>query len=267
MGLTDDFDEDDRPQLDPSTLALLQEFYTERDEREKQFEDLKTKAEDEFDSSKPLSMDLFTESWQDSQFWYKDETATVLAEQLLDGVTEDSKIAVVSAPSVYIQLRNLLNDREKYPIRPKLMLLEFDDRFAVFKGDFSFYDYKQPMKLDRKWSKLSNDDNQELTTATASLKGAFDRIICDPPFLNEDCQSKAALTVRWLAKTWEAPLKLIQCTGERMESLAHKLYGKAGMRTTTFRPEHSKGLSNEFRCYANFECDIWKFEPLADSAS
>jgi hypothetical protein len=69
---------------------------------------LKAKAEDEFDSSKPLSMDLFTESWQDSQFWYKDETATILAEQLLDGVTEDSKIAVVSAPSVYIQLRNLL---------------------------------------------------------------------------------------------------------------------------------------------------------------
>jgi len=93
-------------------MALLQEFYTERDEREKQFEDLKSKAEDEFDnSSKPLSMDLFTESWQDSQFWYKDETATVLAEQLLDGVTGDSRIAVVSAPSVYIQLRNLLVSR------------------------------------------------------------------------------------------------------------------------------------------------------------
>ncbi|KAH0005642.1 N-6 adenine-specific DNA methyltransferas-like protein 2, partial [Aureobasidium melanogenum] len=249
MGLTDDFDEDDRPQLDPSTLALLQEFYTERDERQKQFEDLKAKAEDEFDSSKPLSMDLFTESWQDSQFWYKDETATILAEQLLDGVTEDSKIAVVSAPSVYIQLRNLLNDRARYPIRPKLMLLEFDERFAVFKDDFTFYDYKQPTKLD------------------PSLKGSFDRIICDPPFLNEDCQSKAALTVRWLAKTWEAPLKLIQCTGERMESLAHKLYGKAGMRTTTFLPEHSKGLSNEFRCYANFECDAWKFQPEKNKSS
>jgi hypothetical protein len=101
--------ENPNSQLDPSTLALLQEFYTERDEREKQFEDLKSKAEDDFsDASKPLSMDLFTESWQDSQFWYKDETATVLAQQLLDGVTEDSRIAVVSAPSVYIQLRNLL---------------------------------------------------------------------------------------------------------------------------------------------------------------
>lgn len=69
---------------------------------------MRTKAEDEFDDSKPLSMSLFAESWQDSQFWYKDETATALAEQLLDGVTADSRIAVVSAPSVYIQLRNLL---------------------------------------------------------------------------------------------------------------------------------------------------------------
>lgn len=42
------------------------------------------------------------------------------------------------------------NDRERYPIRPKLMLLEFDERFAVFKDDFAFYDYKQPIKLDRK---------------------------------------------------------------------------------------------------------------------
>jgi len=65
-------------------------------------------AEEDFDLEKPLSMSLFGESWQDSQFWYNDETATTLAEQLLDGVTAESWIAVVSAPSVYVQLRNLL---------------------------------------------------------------------------------------------------------------------------------------------------------------
>lgn len=37
-----------------------------------------------------------------------------------------------------------------------------------------------------------------------------------------------------------------------MESLALKLYDKVGVRTTTFLPQHTKGLSNEFRCYANF---------------
>lgn len=294
-------------QLDPSTLALLQEFYTERDEREKQFEDLKSKAEDEFDSSKPLSMDLFTESWQDSQFWYKDETATILAEQLLDGVTEDSKIAVVSAPSVYIQLRNLLVSFWVWyaeTIRSgRLMQRAYRttvkstryDRNSCFLNSTRDSQFSRMTLLSMITSSLwnwivrtakINNDTIKLTAWTASLKGAFDRIICDPPFLNEDCQSKgnyktffclpknnilmklltAALTVRWLAKTWESPLRLVQCTGERMESLAHKLYGKAGMRTTTFRPEHSKGLSNEFRCYANFESDVWKFEPLANQS-
>lgn len=256
-------DDDDIPQLAPDALALLQEFYQERDTREKQFEDLKVAAENDFDDQAPISMDLFGESWQDSQFWYSDATATTLAEQLLDGVTADSRIAVVSAPTVYVKLRNLLLDRERYPIRPKLTVFEFDERFAVFKEEFVPYDFKQPLKLPKE------------------LKGAFDRIICDPPFLSEECQTKAALTVRWLAKSWSAlpssasiasessvSLRLILCTGERMETLARKLYGKAGLTTTTFYPEHSNPLSNEFRCYANFECDSWTYQaeaPQGDS--
>jgi predicted P-loop ATPase len=44
-----------------------------------------------------------------------------------------------------------------------------------------------------------------------------------------------------------------------METLIHKLYAKIGVKTTDFEPKHSKGLSNEFRCYANFECDAWRW--------
>jgi hypothetical protein len=84
----------------------LKEFYGERDARQKQFENLKTQAEVDFEGK--LSMDAFTEDWNASQFWYNDETATVLARQLLDGATDESKIAVVSAPSAFIQLKNLL---------------------------------------------------------------------------------------------------------------------------------------------------------------
>lgn len=53
-------------------------------------------------------MDAFTEDWNASQFWYNDETAMVLAKQLLEGATDDTRIAVVSAPSAFIQLKNLL---------------------------------------------------------------------------------------------------------------------------------------------------------------
>ena len=190
-------------------------------------------------------MDVFTEDWNASQFWYSDETAMLFAKQLLDGATDETAIAVVSAPSVFVQLKNLLSS-EAASIKPTIVLLEFDERFSVFK-EFVFYDFSDPTRLPD------------------SLKASFDRIICDPPFLSEDCQTKAALTVRWLSKTWgtasdDQGVRLVVCTGERMEPLVHKLYSKVGIQTTTFEPQHSNGLSNEFRCYANFTCKDWRFK-------
>jgi methylase of polypeptide subunit release factors len=52
-----------------------------------------------------------------------------------------------------------------------MTLLEYDERFAVFK-EFVQYDFQQPVKLP------------------TEMKGTFDRIICDPPFLSQDCQTK-----------------------------------------------------------------------------
>jgi hypothetical protein len=85
----------------------------------------------------------------------------------------------------------------------------------------------------------------------------------------------AAMTVRWLSRragSGEMPSssvvdngnatrksRLIVCTGERMESLVRKLYHPQGVETTSFLPVHARGLSNEFYCYANFECAEWKF--------
>jgi hypothetical protein len=45
-----------------------------------------------------------------------------------------------------------------------------------------------------------------------------------------------------------------------MESIiTGKLYGKVGVKTTDYDIKHAKGLSNEFRTYANFECEAWKW--------
>jgi methylase of polypeptide subunit release factors len=49
--------------------------------------------------------------------------------------------------------------------------LEYDERFAVFK-EFVRYDFEKAIQLP------------------VEMKGSFDRIICDPPFLSEDCQTK-----------------------------------------------------------------------------
>lgn len=105
-------------------MDALKEFYADRDAQQKYFEDLKVKAEDDANASKePLTMDAFNEDWNSSQFWvcglcksllkanwsqYSQETATVLANQLLEKADSNTTIAVVSAPSVFVQLKNIL---------------------------------------------------------------------------------------------------------------------------------------------------------------
>jgi hypothetical protein len=97
---------------------------------------------------------------------------------LLEGATAETTIAVVSAPSTFIQIKNLLvrssvyfssytveaskltvfpQNQEGKPAsgRPKVWLLEYDKRFEVFKDDFVFYDFKFPMKLPGKFRLLS----------------------------------------------------------------------------------------------------------------
>ena len=69
------------------------------------------------------------------------------------------------------------------------------------------------------------------------------------------------MTVRWLSKSSatadeEFP-RIIVCTGERMHDLITKLY--PNVHVTTFEPRHTNGLSNEFRCYANYESSDWTY--------
>ena len=57
-------------------------------------------------------------------------------------------------------------------------LFEFDPRFEVFGDDFVLYDFQQPLR-----------------GLPPQLKGAFDRVLIDPPFLSEDCQTKSIPSV------------------------------------------------------------------------
>lgn len=53
-----------------------------------------------------------------------------------------------------------------------------------------FYDYKTPLEIPR-------------TNANS-----YDLVIADPPFLSEECLTKTAVTIKYLAKQ-----KIILCTG------------------------------------------------------
>ncbi|KAF3907118.1 hypothetical protein ABW21_db0203936 [Orbilia brochopaga] len=174
---------DDDLQLSASTLAALQEFMHEKDARQRRFEDLKAQAEHDDaarkqadghdhggDSAKAaVTMEDFEADWNASQFWYSEETSRALAEELVAGASEGTKIALVSAPSVFVKLKNLMTGVDDLCVRVHSIKFALV-RFAIFGDEFTFYDFNEPVKLP------------------AGCKGAFDRILVDPPFLSEDCE-------------------------------------------------------------------------------
>ncbi|MCJ1288341.1 hypothetical protein MMC26_007696 [Xylographa opegraphella] len=130
-------------------MAALQDFYHDRHIQQKRFQELKLAAAS--NSRQMLSMDMFAEDWNASQFWYSEETALILAKEILDEATADTCIAVVSAPSAFVQIKNLLASRADTDeaCLPELCLLEFDDRFALL-NEFVRYDFHAPLKLPGK---------------------------------------------------------------------------------------------------------------------
>ena len=80
-------------------------------------------------------------------------------------------------------------------------IFEYDRRFAVFGEDFIFYDYKKPLDLE-----------------AAITEHSFDLVFADPPFLSEECLTKTAKTIKYLAKE-----KIILCTGKDNLFLAQRI--------------------------------------------
>ncbi|RKF61465.1 Protein-lysine N-methyltransferase EFM5 [Erysiphe neolycopersici] len=237
--------DDDMPVLSDTALLALQEFYAERAAHEERFNRLENETETTSAKAQAgespinfldheLNMDIFSENWQYSQFWYTEETARILVTALLGDASKGETIA----------MKESARPKTSWP---KILLFEFDRRFKIFKDEFVFYDFKNPFQLP------------------SELKGTVNHFICDPPFLSDDCQTKVALSVKWLSKSCDVSpdsrakeSRLVICTGERMERTIAKLYQKQGVFRTSFEPVHSKQqLSNEFRCFANFECSQW----------
>jgi 16S rRNA G966 N2-methylase RsmD len=70
----------------------------------------------------------------------------------------------------------------------------------MFGSDFVLYDYRSPLDIPRE------------------LRESFDLVFADPPFLSEECLTKTAVTIKYLAKE-----KIVLCTGAVMAELAERL--------------------------------------------
>ncbi|XP_076237832.1 EEF1A lysine methyltransferase 1 [Calliopsis andreniformis] len=205
--------EDDDLQLCPTTLAALNEFLKEKEERENQ---LKCILENE-------TLDVsFDENWQLSQFWYDKKTIDVLIKGAIKSTGDNGKIALISCPTLYSQLKTNCGERQ-------VTVFEYDERFKVFGSDFIPYDYKFPLNLPK------------------SMSNSYDLVIADPPFLSEECLTKTIITIKFLAKR-----NIVLCTGAIMADLAKRLLD---VEVCNFIPCHQNNLANEFYCYANFNFD------------
>ncbi|XP_029038985.2 EEF1A lysine methyltransferase 1 [Osmia bicornis bicornis] len=204
---------DDDLQLCPTTLAALNEFLKEKEEREKQ---LKHNLE-----SQTLNI-TFDENWQLSQFWYDEETINTLVKGAINSTKLNEKIALISCPSLYNALKKNTSGQQ-------VTLFEYDERFKVFGSDFIPYNYKFPLNIAR------------------DMSNSYDLVIADPPFLSDECLTKTAVTIKFLAKK-----NIVLCTGAVMSELAERLLN---VTVCNFIPHHRNNLANEFYCYSNFNFD------------
>ncbi|KAI9593101.1 N(6)-adenine-specific DNA methyltransferase 2 [Syncephalis fuscata] len=238
------YNSDDEPvQLSSHALAALKEFLVEEQEHEERFTLLKEAATKRFDEvtteggegntgDDPLfSIELFKEDWQLSQFWYDDDTARKLAQEAVKQAGDGQLIVCISAPSVFIMLKKL---RVSNP----LLLLEYDERFAVFKNEFCYYDYNEPLAP---------------FTENEHLRGSAAVVVVDPPFLNESCFTKIGLTARTLANE---QTKYIVNTGWKIQEIVLR---ELPVFLTAFEPRHRNGLANDFRCFINYNSDVLGF--------
>ncbi|XP_006727919.1 EEF1A lysine methyltransferase 1 [Leptonychotes weddellii] len=186
-----DSDDDDIPRLSSHTLAALQEFYAEQ------------KQQSDAGRDDKYNIGIIEENW----------------------IMNITKIACVSAPSVYQKLRAL--HREDFSV----YIFEYDKRFAIYGEEFIFYDYNNPLDLPEKIAAHS-----------------FDIVIADPPYLSKECLRKTSETIKYLTQG-----KILLCTGAVMEEEAAKLLG---VKMCKFIPKHTRTLGNEFRCYVNYDSGL-----------
>ncbi|XP_060535424.1 EEF1A lysine methyltransferase 1 [Cylas formicarius] len=202
--------EDDVPRLSGHAMEALAEFYREQEERKA----VEIAADTDF---------VFHEDWQLSQFWYDEDTIDKLSTVAVKAAGPNSKIALVSCPSLFRKTEAKAGDNVK------VTLFEYDTRFAAYGSSFVFYDYNSPQNIPQE------------------NKHDYDLVVADPPFLSEECLTKTAVAIKFLTKG-----KIILCTGTKMAELAQKLLD---VRDKSFKPKHKSNLCNDFSCFSNLDID------------
>ncbi|CAA7403956.1 unnamed protein product [Spirodela intermedia] len=215
-------EDDSRPLLSARALEALTEFLAEQ-QRLQQETGVPTGGDD---AEGDCAVELVSEDWRLSQFWYDPDTARTVAEEIMvlcAAAGSSCLVGCIACPTIYTYLK-------KMDPSIAVHLLEFDRRFEQYGADFTFYDYNKPYELP------------------SVMRHAYQVVIADPPYLSQECLEKVARTVSFLARPEDSYLLLL--TGEVQEERALELLK---LRPCGFRPRHSSKLGNEFRIFTSYD--------------
>lgn len=62
-----------------------------------------------------------------SQYWYREDTQQCLMEEILHQISEDSKVAIIAAPTLFCHIK-----RKNPELASRCILFEYDNRFTVY---------------------------------------------------------------------------------------------------------------------------------------
>ncbi|KDO30290.1 hypothetical protein SPRG_19836 [Saprolegnia parasitica CBS 223.65] len=187
-----------------------------------------------------------SEDFRLSQFWYDTKTGDALALEAMEH-SNGGPIAFVSTPAAFKALKAL------HPERKNVFLFEYDHRFQdKYPDEFAFYDYNSPLDVDAKFHHF------------------FDYVLVDPPYLNTNCMSKFADTMRLLSKKTEkrdgAKDVILTPNAFITASILRKDMKKdLGFTPSGFVPTFESKLSNHFLTYTNYTSK--RFGPSTDDYS
>ncbi|CAF0956831.1 unnamed protein product [Rotaria magnacalcarata] len=203
-----DDDDDGPPQLSAETLKALQEWQQEQENNK--------------------TNNVPGEDWQLSQFWYNNETATRLMNEVIAILPQNGKCACIACPTVWSLMR------KEHPEMDNI-LFEYDTRFSTDSNSFIEYDYNDDDRIEQNYF---------------SLKHTFDVLIIDPPFLSRECFEKVSRLVKFIGKT-TPQCKHIICTGAIQEENIKDFF--PGAYRVLFQPQHERNLMNPFACFVDYE--------------
>lgn len=112
-----------------------------------------------------------------NQYWYSQGTVEALAnecDRIIEERGKDLRVAFLSTPSIYFAL-----DVDK---RGSSYVFDYDRKWDDDRG-FVFYDFNKPTEFE-----------------IDSLKGSFDMVVIDPPFITREVWEKYTETAGWLLK-------------------------------------------------------------------